>query len=212
VIHRIWLQAGWRIFLLLAYLSGFWAPGRLGADDSSTVRDFLANISKRAAESEKASQAVVTGEDGWLFFVPELKALVVGRFWGDEATRVSRASKPEYADPLPAIVDFHEQLRTAGIELLVVPVPAKAAVYPESVSSKIAAPGGKIRARIDESHREFYKLLKQQGVTVIDLLPLYLAHRDDGGPLYCKTDSHWSGRGVALAAQASNKPRTSLKL
>ncbi len=39
-------------------------------------------------------------------------------------------------------------------------------------------------------------------MTAIDLLPLYLAHRADGGPLYCKTDSHWSGRGVALAAQA----------
>ena len=35
------------------------------------------------------------------------------------------------------------------------------------------------------------------------LLPLYLKHRGDaGGPLYCKTDTHWSGRGVALAAQA----------
>jgi alginate O-acetyltransferase complex protein AlgJ len=45
-------------------------------------------------------------------------------------------------------------------------------------------------------------LLKEQGVAVIDLLPLYLAHRGDGGALYCKTDSHWSGRGVALAAEA----------
>ena len=45
--------------------------------------------------------------------------------------RVSRARKPELANPLPAIVDFHHQLRARGIELVVVPVPPKAAIYPE---------------------------------------------------------------------------------
>src|SRR5262249_45356399 len=147
--------------------------------------------------------SVISGDDGWLFIVPELRALSVGRFWGEQATRVSRASKPEYADPLPAIVDFHEQLHKARIELVVVPVPAKAAIYPEAVSAALATTGGGAPPRVDETHREFYGLLERQGVKVLDLAPLFLKRRADAdGPLYCKTDSHWSGRGVALAAQA----------
>lgn len=138
-----------------------------------------------------------------MFFVPELRAISIGPFWGMHAGRVSRATKAEYSDPLPAILDFHEQLRKAGIELLVMPVPAKAAVYPEAISSEIPKAGTSPPPRVDQSHQQFYTLLKQQGVKVIDLLPTYLKHRNDaGGPLYCKTDSHWSGRGVALAAQA----------
>jgi len=34
---------------------------------------------------------------------------------------VSRAPKPDVADPLAAIVDFQKQLKAKGIELLLVP-------------------------------------------------------------------------------------------
>jgi alginate O-acetyltransferase complex protein AlgJ len=174
----------------------------LRADDAESVRRFLDDLSKQTAASEKASQSALKGRDGWLFFVPELRALSIGPFWGEQAVRVSRAAKPEYADPLPAIVDLNEQLQNAGIELLVVPVPAKAAIYPEAVSSAImSAPTGP--PRVDMQHREFYKLLKDRGVAVLDLLPNFLEHRYDAeGPPFCRTDTHWSGRGVALAAKA----------
>jgi alginate O-acetyltransferase complex protein AlgJ len=174
----------------------------LRANEAESVRSFLDDLSKQAAASEKASQSALKGDDGWLFFVPELRALSVGRFWGEQAVRVSRSAKPEYADPLPAIVDFNEQLRKAGIELLVVPVPAKAAVYPEAISPALkSAPTGP--PRVDVPHREFYQLLKDRGVAVLDLLPLFLEHRHDAeGPPYCRSDTHWSGRGVALAARA----------
>ncbi|MGE5192394.1 MAG: alginate O-acetyltransferase AlgX-related protein [Deltaproteobacteria bacterium] len=201
LIAALWLAA--RHPALIAASVGALLQLSVRADDNSGVRAFLADVSRQAAASEKASRNAVPGTDGWLFFVPELRALSVGPFWGEAAKRVSRSSKPEYADPLPAIVDFHDQLHKAGIELLVMPVPAKAAVYPEAVSSAIATRGGGAPPRVDQYDQEFYGLLKQQGVAVIDLLPLFLEHRDDaGGPLYCKTDSHWSGRGVALAAQA----------
>ncbi|HEY3964428.1 MAG TPA: hypothetical protein VGM05_07700 [Planctomycetaceae bacterium] len=190
-----------RLGLLTAFVFAI-CPQSVQAGEGADVSGFLADISKQAAGAEKAARHTIPGREGWLFFVPELRALSVGRFWGNEAVRVSRSSKPEYADPLPAIVDFHEQLHKAGIELLLVPVPAKAAVYPEAISTTIAKPNGDKPPRVDEYHQEFYGMLKQQGVNVIDLLPLYLEHRAGaGGPLYCRTDSHWSGRGVALAAQ-----------
>lgn len=185
------------------------------ADDTAVVQAVLADLATQSSSAEKESLTAIQGTDGWLFFAPELRALSVGPFWGVNAARVSRSTKPEYADPLPAIVDFHDQLNRAGIELLVMPVPAKAAVYPEVISTAIPKSSGTPQIRIDQSHQEFYALLKQQGITVIDLLPLFLKHRaETGGPLYCKTDSHWSGRGVAVAADAVYeiaKDRTWLK-
>jgi hypothetical protein len=192
-----------RYIAVIAVCVVMFLPQLVQADDSETVRTVLADISKQAVAAEKESRSAIQGTDGWMYFVPELRALSVGPFWGEQAQRVSRSTKPEYADPLPAIVDFHQQLRKAGIELLIMPVPAKAAVYPEPVSSVIPSSTTGLPPRIDQSQQEFYGLLKQQGVVVIDLLPLFLKHRRDvGGPLYCKTDSHWSGRGIALAANA----------
>lgn len=209
----LWL-ATCRLGLAIVCCSAF-LHQPVSADDGSIVRATLADLAKQAAAAEKDSRSAIQAADGWMFFVPELRALSVGPFWGEQAIRVSRSTKAEYADPLPAIVDFHSQLRKAGIELIVMPVPAKAAVYPDAISSTIPKADAGRLPRIDRAHQEFYGLLKQQGVVVIDLLPLYLKHRNDaGGPLYCKTDSHWSGRGVALAAQAVHdeiKARTWVK-
>ncbi len=193
----------WSGLSLLATLSFAVLQQPVQADDNATKRLFLGDLSKQVAAAEKVSVNAVQGKDGWMFFVPELRALSVGPFWGEQARQVSRSSKPEYADPLPAIVDFHRQLTNAGIELVVIPVPAKAAVYPEAISATLATPGGGIPPRVDDSLQKFYDLLDQKGITVIDLLPVFLRHRHDAaGALYCKTDSHWSGRGVELAAQA----------
>jgi hypothetical protein len=165
------------------------------------VESFLAALSMKVSAAENESLSVVAGRDDWLYFVPELRSLTVGPFWGEHAARVSRASKPEYADPLPAIVDFHSQLKRADIELLVVPVPAKAAVYPDRlVANGPADAAGQLRC--DPQQRAFYELLSKEGVQVVDLLPSFLANRDDPAAMYCKTDSHWSSAAIALTAKA----------
>src|ERR1044072_5648327 len=103
------------------------SASRLGA------QDFAAELAKKVQELEKNKAAAVAGSDGWLFFGGELRLLSLGRFWGNDAAKVSRAHKPELADPVPAILDFQQQLKTRGIDLLVVPVPPKASVYPEKI-------------------------------------------------------------------------------
>ena len=70
----------------------------------------------------------VSGKEGWLFFGPELRFVSAGPFWGPAAAKVSKATKPEFADPLPAIVDFYRQLKKMGIELLNVPSPQSVGV------------------------------------------------------------------------------------
>jgi len=157
-----------------------------------------------AEAADKADRMVVRGRNGWLFLTSELRHVSVGTFWGAEAAKVSRANNPRHADPLPAIVDFNDQLQKLGIELLLVPVPPKAVVYPDEVSAGLAKT--KPEPRLDAQHEAFYKLLREKGVAVLDLAPELIARRrDDDGPTYCRQDSHWSGRACVLAAQALAK-------
>ena len=159
---------------------------------------FMQSLAEKAVEAETQKTTVVSGKDGWLFFEPELRHLSVGQFWGDAAARVSQASNPEFADPFLAILDFKTQLDKAGIALIFVPIPAKATIYPEMVSEH-----GTVAARTDKYHLKFYDILREQGVNVLDLVPLFLKNRfTDAGPVYCKQDTHWSGEGCVLAAEA----------
>ena len=113
----------------------------------------------------------------------DLGVLAAGTFWGEAAAKVSKAAKAEQADPLPAILDFKAQLERAGIELLVVPVPPKVVVYPDKTAAGIGENAGEPPPRLDTAHQEFYRLLKEKGVTVLDLTDELMAHRLDAAQL-----------------------------
>ena len=165
---------------------------------AAETKPFIQALAEKAAKAETQKTTVVSGKDEWLFFAPELRAMSIGQFWGAPAKRVSRASNPEFADPLPAILDFKAQLDKAGIALIFVPIPAKATIYPDMISEH-----GTGTARTDEYHLKFYDILRKHGVNVLDLTPLFLRNRfTDAGPIYCKQDTHWSGHGCMLAAEA----------
>ncbi|HSF18192.1 MAG TPA: hypothetical protein VLK65_21840 [Vicinamibacteria bacterium] len=154
-----------------------------------------------ASDAEQRSATAVRGQDGWIFFGPELRHVSAGRFWGADAAGVSRARRPDQADPVPAILDFKKQLEAIGVELILVPVPPKSLVYPDQLSSTVALPHP--LPRLDPFHQEFYDLLRREGLTVVDLLPTFLSDRAHAeGPLYCRQDTHWSGVGVVRAAEA----------
>lgn len=127
----------------------------------------------------------LAGRDGWLFYRPGVTAL---------------ARRPVSApDPLPAMVDFHDQLAARGIRLLVVPVPNKESVYPDMLSARAADPSGVV----NPATRDLLARLKARGVAVVDLFDVFAASRTaDADPLYLARDSHWSPAGVTLAARA----------
>lgn len=167
---------------------------------AAEVDAFRALIRNKASAAVKAYDISVAGKNGWLFFAPELRHIAAGKFWGAEAARVSQSSFAANADPLPAIIDFKQQLDRAGIELLLVPVPPKAIVYPDMLWDKAAAKGAV--PRLDVSHQAFYDQLNQSGLRVLDLTSELMASRSDAqGPTYCKQDTHWSGRATVLAAR-----------
>lgn len=160
------------------------------APDSARLAEIA---SKRQAETP-----VVRGTGDWLYLPAELRHLAAGEFWGERAASVSQATRPENADPLPAILDFRDQLAQHGVRLILVPVPAKAVVYPGPLAGEGLAASG----RLDDVHQAFFAKLRDEGVEVLDLLPDFLAAAAEGGdPVYCRTDSHWSGRGVNIAAR-----------
>jgi alginate O-acetyltransferase complex protein AlgJ len=138
----------------------------------------------------------VAGNDGWLFLRSELRHISVGPFWGEQAAKATQAASPDKADPLPAILDFHAQLKARGIELILAPVPAKVLVYPEKLGHPSAP-------RLDEAHQQFLQLLRSRGVRVLDLGEVFAREKAAAGSplLYCRTDSHWSPHACAVAAR-----------
>jgi SGNH hydrolase-like domain, acetyltransferase AlgX len=150
----------------------------------------------RAAQSENA--AVIAGVDGWFFLSSDIRFLSVGQFLGADAAKVSRAHKPESADPIPAIVDFHNELKRRGIDLLVMPVSPKAAIYPEKILPDVDLHGETAAPYL----ARFYDELRKREIDMVDLSPVFLQNRaNEHGPVFCKTDTHWSGFGCVLAAQ-----------
>jgi alginate O-acetyltransferase complex protein AlgJ len=173
--------------LLLAFLAA--AP-----PVSATAQEFRRRC--LSVSGQVAPKPVVPGVEGWLFFREELEHVGGGRFWGPGAAAVSRAANPAHADPLPAIIDFHERLRERGISLLVVPVPPKCVIYPDRLFPAFAPDTG---VELSELYREFFEELREAGVRTIDLAPAMLEERKRSR-VYCKTDTHYAGAGLSLTA------------
>jgi alginate O-acetyltransferase complex protein AlgJ len=145
---------------------------------------FLAECGALAAPG-----STVTGRDGWLFSGSELGVLAKA---GGTGTAIG------------VMADYAAQLRGLGCDVIVVPVPPKALVYPDKVVRKAKIPvKRKVVPRLDSSWAAALKALETRGMTTVDLLPVFLAHRGDkeGAP-YTQTGNTWSPRGVQLAAEA----------
>jgi alginate O-acetyltransferase complex protein AlgJ len=167
-------------------------------DSSATVEDIRKQAASLFDESEGET---IVGRDGWLFLPSELRCVSVGPFWGEAAMEASSVESPDYRDPLPAIVDFHKQLADRGIDLWLVPVPAKAYVYPDKLFADVPTPPGGKPPRYDDARQAFADKLKEQGVRVVDLWPLLTDMRSKGEQAYCRTDTHFSPLTTVRIAQ-----------
>lgn len=126
------------------------------------------------------------GRDGWLFYRPDVD-YVTGPPFLDPAQQTKRAHSTNVApDSIAAIVQFCDQLAARGIDLVVMPAPAKPSLEGEKLSRRIA-PG---RLLQNASFEEWQSRLTNAGVRVFDPAPLLIA-RKSTGPLYLQTDTHW---------------------
>jgi alginate O-acetyltransferase complex protein AlgJ len=132
-----------------------------------------------------AAGSVIAGKDGRLFLADEIQHYRTGKFWDIPNARKN-------ADPLPAITRFSRQAKKAGATVILVPVPGKAALYPEALDEKLPP----------DAHAEFYDQLRKEGIVVIDILPILRKLRADGIDTHCRTDSHWTPAAMQAAASA----------
>jgi alginate O-acetyltransferase complex protein AlgJ len=149
------------------------------------------------------SKKVVKGRDGWFLHRGELKFLNVDSLIGENASLANPAAPPEYADPVPAILDFDRQLRERGIEMYFMPVPVRPAIFPESVLGPEPFAGRKVIPNLEFATREMFSALKEHGVRVVDVTPVFLEHRNspEYGAVFYSSETHWTPYGIKLAVE-----------
>jgi hypothetical protein len=142
-----------------------------------------------------AGDKALIGRDGWMFYKPGVRYLT-------ERPTPPKPGAPPH-DPLPAIVDFRDQLAQRGIRLLVVIAPNKESICPQMLSSR--AENGEMLMGLQT--RQLLDETEAAGVEVVNLFEVFrVAMRGQAqaptAPLYLAQDSHWSPAGVEVAAKA----------
>jgi alginate O-acetyltransferase complex protein AlgJ len=102
--------------------------------------------------------------------------------------------------PFEAILSLDRQLKARGVDLIVMPIPDKVAVYPDYVAERVPPD----RCVSLAMKRMMVRLLESD-VEVIDLYTLFRDYRnatEDRIRLYNKRDTHWHNVGAQLAAAA----------
>jgi len=147
---------------------------------------------KEILDTLPESQMGIEGKDGWLFFVKSLQYIL-----GGDITKQA----PE-KNPLPHLLSFRKYLDSLNINLLFVAVPNKEEVYFEKLlPENIVIPQNQY---INPFSRKFLHDLQNAGIEVIDLLPHFLKAKSEDSSfietVYQKQDTHWSYRGLQIAA------------
>jgi len=152
------------------------------------------------------------GRDRWLFFRPDVRYLLEpnrldpsltekdsrGLTWVMPSSGITRRDSV-----IGAIVRFRNLLKARDIELLVMPVPGKPAVYPEKITIRAEDRQTDFRSPTLELLSE----LDKQGIQTVNLFAAFglaragLAEQHAGESLYLAQDTHWTPRGADLAAR-----------
>ena len=135
----------------------------------------------------------------WLFYRQDVEFLV------QPSPLDVRSAKLD--NPIQAILKFRDQLKSRGVELLVVITPGKPSIYPERLTGSVVGSGNALNesaAKNAAGHgKAILDSLNALGLNTVDLYtPLLSAKADDAklGALYLDDDTHWTPRGAELAA------------
>lgn len=137
---------------------------------------------------------VFAGENGWLYYRPDLEA-VTGKGPGHlEPPSVAREKAAKaWQPPLPVIRDFAAQLAARNIRLVFVPVPTKPMVCREGLGlgAGLAVPPDWSRMADD---------LAAAGIGFVDLFPV-IESRGPDHERFLKQDTHWTPGTMEAAAR-----------
>jgi alginate O-acetyltransferase complex protein AlgJ len=144
------------------------------------------------------NEQVYLGQDGWLFYRPDIDYLTGPPFLDPTAIKRRALAAAVQPDPVKAIIHFRDQLAARGIELIVVPIPMKPGLEANKFS-------GRDRAQVlqNASYSEFKARLHRAGLRLFDPTAL-LAERKASAPippLYLQTDTHWRPESMEFVAE-----------
>jgi alginate O-acetyltransferase complex protein AlgJ len=161
---------------------------------SSHAADFTAAVTTSLSAAPKGQSAVPGAVPPWRFVIKELSHLSKGDL--AQAADLTQLNV-EGTDPLPIIQEYASALKVLGVDLLLVPVPTKASIYPDKLALDLTPADA-------TSQKAFLDKIASTGIQVTDLETLFRQHRIDHPEesLFCATDSHWSPLGAELAAKA----------
>jgi hypothetical protein len=155
------------------------------ANDHFGLRKQLlaSNASIRYALRSPASSQVVVGRSGWLFYSPGLVSLDAAK---------TKTVVGQVVNQAKALEVLARHVESRGGQFIVFVAPDKHTIYPEMLPRW--AQGRASTAPYDRMLKE----LKARGVTTVDVRPTLHATKAEG-PLYYRTDTHWT----RLAARAA---------
>jgi alginate O-acetyltransferase complex protein AlgJ len=125
---------------------------------------------------------VVVGKDGWLFSKEEFEAPL--------------KRSPGLAEAVTGVSEVRDALAAKGIELVVVPLPAKADIYREHLD------GAAIPDDLAVLYADFKELLEREGIRSIETRQPLLDAKATA-PLFLTTDTHWTPFGADVVAMAA---------
>ena len=131
------------------------------------------------------TEDVVLGSDGWLYFADTLP----------DYAGLAPMTEREIFSAARNLALISEYCGSQGAEFLFTVAPNKNSLYPEHMP---AVP----RNDLPSNAERLAESLAREGVGCLDLFSLF---RGQAETLYFKTDSHWNGKGAALAADAVNE-------
>ncbi|HEY5704209.1 MAG TPA: hypothetical protein VIS96_01400 [Terrimicrobiaceae bacterium] len=156
------------------------------------------------------NEQVDLGRERWLFYQPDTAYLTGPGFLdpsfhhGRARSGDSSATRTIQPDPLKAIIQFRDQLKSRDIHLVIMPIPVKPMIEPEFLSSSYRAP---LPIPLQNpSYREFLKSLEKAGIDYLDVShTLAEKKRTTGRSQFLRTDTHWTPEAmqdaVALLAE-----------
>ena len=168
-------------------------------EDSSALADVIrppaldALLRLGGAGSEEA----YIGRDGWVFYRPDVDSLVMRQEKSNAAAQ--------------GIVDFAAQLAARGVRLVVVPIPGKATIHPEKLSTgktvfenPVASP---IVADLADTVGEAWKQRKAKDDTLAPIAidatsRIWERKLETGEDQFLKTDSHWTPGAMTAIAKS----------
>lgn len=207
------------VFLLMIAVEGVWQAGVEFRDGErpfflelflqpptrANLRMFEAELEKRSVISQtlqpgmrflqfvvmrETGDKALLGRDGWYFYRPGVRYLI-------EPWPPRNEPLPEHFDVTAAVVNFRDQLKARHIELMVVPLPGKASVYPDRLTSRASVNTTPVYTHTQRVIDE----LRHAGIEVIDLFEVFHQARNERMDLYQRQDTHWSPAGLHLAAK-----------